>query len=160
MQEPDQKVLFLDVDGVLHSSTTGELVYTAEGRPRIEGPGVCEHEPLLAGLMAGHAVTTAIHSSWVRFGLPFLREYLPNVSAHSPLHLTKAHIESRAERVRDIVRRWKLAPHQYRILDDSVHEFDRFPELLPQLIACPPHEGLRSPEVQRELLLFLRGTLK
>ena len=160
MQELAQNVLFLDIDGVLHSSTTGELVYTAEGRPRIEGPGVCEHESLLARLIAGHRVTTAIHSSWVRFGLPFLREYLPNISALSPLHLTKPHLESRAERVRDIVHRWKLAPHQYRILDDSVHEFDRFPELIPQLIACPPQEGLGSPEVQRELLLFLSSTLK
>lgn len=150
----DKKVLFLDIDGVLHSSTTGELVYTDKG-PRIEGAGVCEHEPLLARMIAPYPVQPVIHSSWVRFGLPLLTEYLPNVSACCPLHLTKAHIESRTGRIRDIVRRWRLVPSRYRILDDSVAEFSDYPDLLPQLIACPPHEGLGDTRVQAELARFV-----
>lgn len=154
----DKKVLFLDIDGVLHGSTVGELIYTATG-PRIEGFGVCEHERLLARLLEGHQVAVVVHSTWVRFGQAFLDSYLPNIARICPIYLTKAHIESRAKRVEDVVRRWKLTPAQYRILDDSVLEFGAHPQVRAQLIACPRQQGLGDPAVQQELTAFLRTPL-
>jgi hypothetical protein len=156
--KPRRKVLFLDIDGVLHGSTVGELIYTEAG-PRIEGFGVCEHERLLAQLLEGHDVAVVVHSTWVRFGQAFLEQYLPNVASLGRLHLTRKHIESRALRIEDIVRRWKLTPGDYRILDDSVLEFGRYPGLRAQLIACPREQGLGSPAVQRELTAFLQAPL-
>ena len=156
MTPPRRKVVFLDIDGVLHGSSVGELVHTDTG-PRIEGFGVCEHERLLARLLEGTQALVVVHSTWVRFGAPFLKAYLPNVAALGPLHLTKSHIESRAQRIEDVVRRWKLGPEEYRILDDSVLEFGRYPKLKPQLIACPREEGLGNADVQRQLTAFLRN---
>jgi hypothetical protein len=150
------KVLFLDIDGVLHASHVGELVYTPSG-PRVEGLGVCEHEPMLARLLEGFEVEVVVHSTWVRFGESFLTGYLPNLAARGRLHLCKRHIESRAGRVEDVVRRWRLKPDDFAILDDSVVEFGAYPMLRERLIACSRSAGISDGVAQKALLEFLRA---
>jgi HAD domain in Swiss Army Knife RNA repair proteins len=58
------RTLFLDIDGVLHPATVGELEYDEFG-PKVTGGRVCALEADLAHLVAGRDVEIVIHSTWI-----------------------------------------------------------------------------------------------
>jgi len=151
------KTIFLDIDGVLHPSTVGELEYGPQG-PKVTGPGVCALEERLARIVSGRAVEIAIHSTWIyMFDARTLRaEYLPKLGHVARIQLTNKRIESRALRILDYVRRRHLSLDQYLILDDAPKEFASAVELLPRLVACDPARGLDDPIVIRHVEEFLR----
>ncbi|WP_256728277.1 HAD domain-containing protein, partial [Burkholderia pseudomallei] len=74
--------IFLDIDGVLHPNTVGELEYGPNG-PVVTGLGVCALQTKLAERVRGKAVDIAIHSTWIyMFDLKRLHdEYLRELSA-------------------------------------------------------------------------------
>jgi hypothetical protein len=151
------KTIFLDIDGVLHPSTVGELEYGPEG-PMVTGPGVCALQDRLAELIAGKTVEIAIHSTWIyMFDAKILRAmYLPRLGAVAHITLTNRHIESRALRILDYLRRRRIPPAGYLILDDAPREFSSTPELLPRLVECDPERGIDDPRVVSRIEEFLR----
>jgi hypothetical protein len=157
LNEMKMKTIFLDIDGVLHPSTVGELEYGPQG-PKITGIGVCAFEAILARIVSGKEVDIVIHSTWVyMFDAGTLRtEYLPQLSQVARIHLTNRHIESRALRILDYVRRRRLSQNEYLILDDAPKEFALADTLLPRLVACDPARGLNDPMVTKQIEEFLR----
>ncbi|MFM0100706.1 HAD domain-containing protein [Paraburkholderia nemoris] len=151
------KTIFLDIDGVLHPSTVGELEYGPRG-PKVTGPGVCALEAKLARIVSGKSVDIAIHSTWIyMFDERTLQtEYLPLLAQVARIHLTNRRIESRALRIIDYVRRRRLSPDEYIILDDAPKEFASTVALLPRLVACDPAQGLDDLRVIKQIEEFLR----
>lgn len=150
------KTIFLDIDGVLHPSTVGELEYGPHG-PKVVGAGVCALEAKLAEVVTGKTIDIVIHSTWIyMFDARKLQdEYLPRLGAVAHIQLTNRRIESRSLRVLDYIRRRRLSPSDYLILDDAPKEFSSAPALLPRLIACHPARGLDDPLVIRKIEDFL-----
>jgi HAD domain in Swiss Army Knife RNA repair proteins len=153
------KTLFLDIDGVLHPATVGELEYDEQG-PRVVGVGVCALEADLARLVAGKDVEIVIHSTWIyMFDLRKLQaDYLPTLSAVTQIRATKRHIQSRSARVTDYIRRRRLVPVDFLILDDAPAEFAAVPALVARLVPCDPARGINDPRVLAELAAFLGGS--
>ncbi|MGF6546751.1 HAD domain-containing protein [Paraburkholderia youngii] len=151
------KTIFIDIDGVLHPSTVGELEYGPEG-PMVTGSGVCALQNKLAEMVAGNAVEIAIHSTWIyMFDARILRgTYLPRLDAVAHITLTNRRIESRALRILDYVRRRRISPDDFLILDDAPKEFSSTPDLLPRLVACDPARGIDDPFVVSRIEEFLR----
>jgi hypothetical protein len=151
------KTIFLDIDGVLHPSTVGELEYGPQG-PMVTGPGVCVLQDKLAEMVAGKAVELAVHSTWIyMFDAGILRsKYLPRLDAVAHITLTNRRIDSRALRILDYVRRRHISANDYLILDDAPREFSATPALLPQLVVCDPARGLDDERVVSRIEEFLR----
>lgn len=150
------KTLFLDIDGVLHANSIGELEYDATG-PKVTGPRVCELEGLLADLVAGIPVEIVVHSTWVyMFGAKTLAtDYLPKLSKVARIAVTKRQIPSRADRVLDHIRRRRLALSDVLILDDAAAEFVAAPMLGSRLVICDPSRGIDDPKVIERIREFL-----
>ncbi|WP_144138139.1 HAD domain-containing protein [Paraburkholderia sp. BCC1884] len=151
------KTIFLDIDGVLHPSTVGELEYGPDG-PMVTGPGVCALEAKLAALVADKPVEIAIHSTWIyMFNAEILcGKYLPELAAAVRITLTNRRIESRALRILDHIRRRRLSPNDYLILDDAPKEFSSTPSLQSRLVVCDPALGLDDLRVVSRIEEFLR----
>ncbi len=151
------KTIFLDIDGVLHPYTVGELEYGPQG-PMVTGSGVCALQDRLAELIAGKSVELAIHSTWIyMFDAETLRQnYLSQLHAVAHITLTNRRIESRAHRILDYVRRRRIPADDYLILDDAPKEFSSTPNLLPRLIVCDPTRGIDDPSVVSRIEEFLQ----
>jgi hypothetical protein len=151
------KTIFLDIDGVLHPSTVGELEYGPQG-PMITGAGVCALQDDLAEIVVGKAVEIAVHSTWIYMfdAATLRRKYLPRLDAVTRITVTNRRIESRALRILDYVRRRHISPSDYLILDDAPREFFATPALLPRLVICDPARGLNDERVVSQIEEFLR----
>jgi hypothetical protein len=151
------KTIFLDIDGVLHPSTVGELEYGPQG-PMVTGPGVCALQDKLAQMVAGKTVEIAVHSTWIyMFDAAILRrKYLSRLDAVAHITVTNRRIESRALRILDYVRRRQISPNDYLILDDAPREFSATPALLPRLVICNPARGIDDKCVVSQIEEFLR----
>jgi hypothetical protein len=150
------KTIFLDIDGVLHPSTVGELEYGPQG-PVITGPGVCALQDKLAEMVKGKAVELAVHSTWIyMFDVKILRsQYLARLDEVAHITLTNPRIDSRALRILDYVRRRRISTNDYLILDDAPKEFAASPTLLPRLVICDPARGLDDERVASRIEEFL-----
>jgi hypothetical protein len=150
------KTIFLDIDGVLHPTTVGELEYDEAGA-KVTGAGVCALEAELARIVAGKGVDIVIHSTWIyMFDVQQLQaDYLPTLGAVARIRATNRHIESRSARVADYVRRMRIAPDDYLILDDAPNEFAAAPALAARLVVCDPTRGIDDPNVLAKLAAFI-----
>ncbi|MGX7004906.1 HAD domain-containing protein [Caballeronia sp. KNU42] len=150
------KTLFLVIDGVLHPTTVGELEYDEAGS-KVTGAGVCALEAELTRLVAGKDVDIVVHSTWIyMFDAAKLQaDYLPTLGAVARIRATKRQIESRSARVMDYVRRMRLTPDDYLILDDAPKEFAAVPALAARLVVCDPTRGIDDPDVLAKLKTFL-----
>ncbi|MDR8070263.1 HAD domain-containing protein [Burkholderia cenocepacia] len=148
--------IFLDIDGVLHPNSVGELEYGPSG-PMVIGQGVCSLQTKLAERVRGKAVDIVIHSTWIyMFDLKRLQdEYLRELSAAAKIHLTNRRIESRALRVADYIRRRRLMLADILILDDAPKEFASAPQLQSRLVICDPARGIDDPTVLQRIDEFI-----
>lgn len=148
--------IFLDIDGVLHPNSVGELEYGPNG-PVVTGLGVCALQTKLAERVRGKAVDIAIHSTWIyMFDLKRLQdEYLHELSAAAKIYLTNRRIESRSLRVADYMRRRRLTLADILILDDAPREFASAPELQSRLVVCDPARGIDDPAVLQRIDEFV-----
>ncbi|RQZ15559.1 hypothetical protein DIE15_15300 [Burkholderia sp. Bp9031] len=148
--------IFLDIDGVLHPNSVGELEYGPNG-PGVVGQGVCSLQTKLAERVSGKAVDIAIHSTWIyMFDLKRLQdEYLRELSAATKIYLTNRRIESRSLRITDYMRRHRLTLADVLILDDAPKEFASAPELLSRLVVCDPARGIDDPAILRQIDEFV-----
>ncbi|MFM0558110.1 HAD domain-containing protein [Paraburkholderia sediminicola] len=108
-------------------------------------------------MVAGKTVEIAVHSTWIyMFDAGVLRrEYLPRLDAVARVTLTNRRIDSRAHRILDYVRRRRLSPNDYLILDDAQKEFSSAPGLQPRLVVCDPARGLDDLQVVSRIEEFL-----
>jgi hypothetical protein len=153
------RVLFLDIDGVLHGERlepTGRVSSTGKPIVRYVPPDrTFEWLHHLVDCLEGSDVRIVVHSTWrKRRSLEELRALL------GPLG-------SRLLGVTDGDARWRpiqawLASHpevlNYRILDDAPAEFPSY--ALPMLIACDPTSGVSDPLVQGVLIAWASPSSK
>ena len=137
------KVLFLDIDGVLHA---------------VDGPGPNMRQfvwlPVLKDLIGGHDdLRIVIHASARRTSpADFLCAQL-GLGKGLCLGVTNPRLE-RWTSIRDWIENYPLI-ESFRVLDDQAHEF---PEPLPaQLILCDGRRGLSEPAVQAALKEWIHG---
>ncbi|MBN3826021.1 hypothetical protein G3O00_20650 [Burkholderia sp. Ac-20384] len=148
--------IVLDIDGVLHPNSVGELEYGPNG-PVIVGQGVCSLQTKLAERVRGKAVDLAIHSTWIyMFDLKHLQdEYLRELSEAAKIYLTNRRIESRSLRIADYIRRRRLMLGDILILDDAPKEFASAPDLQSRLVVCDPAHGIDDPAVLQRIDEFV-----
>ncbi|HDR9355853.1 TPA: hypothetical protein QDB44_001703 [Burkholderia vietnamiensis] len=148
--------IFLDIDGVLHPNSVGELEYGPNG-PVVVGQGVCSLQTKLAERVSGKGIDIAIHSTWIyMFDLKRLQdEYLRELSAATKIYLTNRRIDSRSLRIMDYMRRRRLTLADVLILDDAPKEFASTPELQSRLVVCDPARGIDDPAVLQRIDEFV-----
>ena len=140
------KVIYLDIDGVLHPTS-----------PMMDGLFGRAH--LLEELFTNPSdrIRIVISSSW-RFthSLAALQAKLPSALAQRVIDTTGPALIGKHARYQEIVAHAtsKLDPGtEWRALDDSYWEF---PNHCKELIRCNPNTGMSSKEVD-QLLLWLNG---
>ena len=103
--------------------------------------------PILVDLLADHVdVGLVVHSTWrYTFQDAEIRDFLGTLGTQ---FLSTTPCGPRQE---SILWWLQMHPHilDYQVIDDDAHEFDD--ELAGKLILCPPTEGLRDADVQRQL---------
>ena len=154
------RALFLDYDGVLHP-TGGALRDLLDPQKRaayIERLKRKELErfcwlPALGELIAHHAdVALFVHSSW-RLDRPagMVLVHLRAISEGRVVDVTSG--ENRYRSILDAVADRGI--ETYRILDDMPSQF---PAGCPELVVCPPHEGVTNTAVRSGLQRWLEAS--
>lgn len=156
----DQRILYLDFDGVLHAD---EVFQDAKGRVYLRGPGqLLEHVPVLIDILAPYPSLRIVLStswvrakgySWVRRRLPAgLRERVIGSTWHSRFGRDSMELEwwqeaSRYHQIlRDVLRR---DPARWIALDDDL---EGWPETeRARVVPCDPLQGLASIDTQANL---------
>lgn len=155
--KPDDRVLFLDFDGVLHP----DAVYRTRYGLELRAPGaLMMHAPVLVQLLEDFpSVRIALSTSWVRLlGYRRARAALPptlqarTISAtwHSRMPKTPMEgydLHTRHEQIRAAVTRAGLT--RWVALDDDP-DFS-WPAQDARLVRCEPALGLGNPGTQAEL---------
>ncbi len=124
------KFLFLDFDGVLHSSLCDSKKYLS-------------HAPLLAALMTEYSCRIIISSSWrFQYSLEEIKKMLPKAISNQVVDMTGNAYEGTYQRYNEI--KFYLQTHgkslvDWKALDDSKNEF---PPNCENLIACNHITGL------------------
>ncbi|CAE6767815.1 hypothetical protein R70006_03802 [Paraburkholderia domus] len=161
MEQPLRRVLFVDIDGVLHRGDSyavgGRIVSSAPGRIEL-----FEYVPTLDGLLRCYPdVEVVLSSDWTfRFGVDFALNMLPDSilrqrttgatyqGCDSELQWPRL---SRGAQVRDYVRRHSL--NRWLAVDDRKDGFERDRD---RLIHCQTEVGLGDPAVFAVLRSRLR----
>jgi hypothetical protein len=151
-----RRVLFLDVDGVLHrAQEPGEVSIATAGLEELRAarPDLFGWVPHLARTLAGHPCDIVVHSSWRRYAPDaVLRDCLGGLGERfvgsSPRELTR---ELSVLRTAEI---FGLGPTDYLVLDDHAPAFG---SLKDRLVVCDPARGVSDPTVAAEVLAWLRG---
>jgi hypothetical protein len=150
--------LFVDFDGVLHSSDAAFALFDIAGSSyaTLRAAGLFEHTELLAdALLPWPDVKVVVHSSWRRAqGLARLRELMGPIG-HRVVGKTSAGLDREAS-VQTYMRRRRMSLGQVIILDDQAVLFDA---LRSRVIACDPVRGISEPEALEALNAALRGAL-
>ena len=146
------KILFTDVDGVLHPLTAGEqLDPYAPVSESIGNPALFCYVQMLADILAPHDdVGIVVHSTWRLFTFgQDLRTLL------GPLARYFTGTTPKGARYESIC--WMAEQNQvkdYRIIDDAPGEF---PDGLHELIVCNPERGIDDPAVLVQLQEWLHA---
>lgn len=156
----DQRVLYLDFDGVLHPD---EAFQDTKGRVYLRGPGqLLEHASVLADILSPYPkLRIVLSTSWVRVKgyswvckrLPAdLRERVIGATWHSRFGHDSMELEwwREASRYRQILRDvQRRAPAYWIALDDDL---EGWPETeKSRLVPCSPLLGLASRVTQAKL---------
>jgi hypothetical protein len=148
--------LFVDFDGVLHSSDAAFAVLdiVSPSYVALREARLFEYTEILAdALLPWPDVKVVVHSSWASGqSLTRLRKILgqvgPRLVAKTPAGL------GREVSVQTYLRRRRMSTSQVVILDDQVALFQA---LRPRVIACDPERGISEPGALKALPAALRG---
>lgn len=146
------KILFTDVDGVLHPLTAGEqLDPYAPVSKCIGNPALFCYARMMADILVPHVdVGIVMHSTW--------RLFTPEEDLRAFLGLLAryfAGMTPRGARYDSIC--WMVQQNRmqdYRIIDDALGEF---PDGLHELIVCDPERGIDDPAVLVQLQEWLHA---
>lgn len=149
------KVLFIDIDGVLHRChEPGEptiantpLVDLLELRPDLFG-----WVPVLERLLAGTRCALFVHSSWRKYVHEDDLKTLLGPLRRRFRGCTPLSVVGREESILSMVASLKLSWDDYRVLDDTASSFK---QIQTQLILCPGELGVSDIGVQEKLLSWL-----
>jgi hypothetical protein len=147
------KVLFIDIDGVLHDARNVSGLSASGGHVDLayfaQRNGLFCHAALLAdALQHAPEVMVIVHSNWREcVGNAALRELLGPLAQ---FYVGITGDGARHERILRVVER--LGGANYRILDDDV---DAFPDDCVELISCDPTLGASDPEVLSRVVDWL-----
>lgn len=144
------KVLFIDIDGVLHRGfEPGELTVAGAtlDELRQERADLFGWAGLLAAALGHHECEVIVHSSWRAYVSDnILRDCLGPLRRRlrgcTPRTLT------REASIREVVRSRRLGAESYRVLDDDSSEFE---DIRNQLIVCNPVSGVNDSLVLTQL---------
>lgn len=143
----NHRVLFLDVDGVLHPAPEPGRRGLSDLRAQVGPLGWLEH---LAAALAPHPdVQVVVHSSWREtFRLDELADMLAELGARS------VDVAPPGPRW-NAIQAWLAAhrPASHCILDDEAGEFPAPPPN--ELLLCNPRQGVSAPELLERLGLWL-----
>ncbi len=128
------KVLFLDIDGVLHG-----VMQNCEGRWIIGEP--LNKANRLAEVLQGHTVSVIISSTWRFDGLDSLIEMLPSLAPWISGVTTLDKNDNRFLEIIDYVEKNSIS--DWRALDDDYLPFGGHSKL----IACDPSTGLQEDQL-------------
>jgi hypothetical protein len=145
------KVLFCDLDGVLHP--TGAVSFLADRTISAIG-AFCWLNVLRDTLKDFPDVALVLHSTW-RLEWETdqeLKAQLPPWLAERVLETTPRSIVSRFASIQAYCAQKSI--EQYVIIDD---EPDAFPPGLPELITCHPKAGLSDPDIEAALWTALKS---
>jgi hypothetical protein len=143
------KVIFLDIDGVLHPGDLAEMTDHDGRYLLVEKTGLFCWAPILERLLGGRDLRIVIHSTWrLTFEHEEILARFPAGLRGRILGMTEGH--GRYQSILNYITHNSLT--DYVVLDDDV---DAFPANWPPLIACPYDSGLSDQRVQAELLNFL-----
>lgn len=147
------RYLFLDIDGVLHSSDAYVRVDDVSAPLKeLQGLGLFVHLDILASLLVPHQdVSLVVHSSWRQTHDDDQLRLLFGPLAHLIVGATARELDRRLSILESIVR-LRLEPARYRVVDDQPELFDGLEELV---IACDSRLGLADLTAQRQLQNWL-----
>jgi hypothetical protein len=147
------RYLFLDIDGVLHSSDAYTGVNNVKAPlHELRGLGLFAHLDLLTSLLAPHQdVSLVVHSSWRQTHDDEQLRMLFGPLAHLVVGATARELDRRLSILESIVR-LRIEPAQYRVLDDQPELLDGFES---SVIACDSRLGLADLTAQRQLQNWL-----
>lgn len=152
------RVLFLDFDGVLHppKAIAGARPPLTPAQIRAGWPQTFEHLPLLAQLLQAHTdVCVVVSSSWRLF---LSEEELGELlSPIAPWYAGALH--PRLTQRDEAIKAW-LAENSikdFAVLDDVPRFFTGYPSQWPELIVCNAALGIADIQVQQRLQAWLNG---
>lgn len=152
------RVLFLDFDGVLHppKAIAGARPPLTPAQIRAGWPQTFEHLPLLAQLLQAHTdVCVVVSSSWRLF---LSEEELGKLlSPIAPWYAGALH--PRLTQRDEAIKAW-LAENSikdFAVLDDVPRFFTGYPSQWPELIVCNAALGIADIQVQQRLQACLNG---
>lgn len=147
------RYLFLDIDGVLHSSDAYIGVDDVKAPlQELQSIGLFAHLDLLASLLVPHQdVSLVVHSSWRQTHDDEQLRLLFGPLAHLVVGATVRELDRRLSILESIVR-LRLEPAQCRVLDDQPELLEGLEDLV---IACDSRLGLTDLTAQRQLQNWL-----
>lgn len=155
LTSPLPKVLFIDIDGVLHDpakvSGLSASNWPADLACFAQQQGLFCFAPHLASVLQEHPeVMVIVHSNW--------REHVSNALLRQLLGPLAPFYEgvtgdgARHQRILNFVER--MGGADYRIVDDDV---TAFPDDCPELIACDPSRGVSDLDVLAQVAAWCRA---
>ena len=152
------KVLFIDIDGVLHRAFgPGDLTIAGASLDELreERSDLFGWAGLLAEVLGRYECEVIVHSSW--------RAYVSDKTLRTCLGPLRRRFRgctprtlTREASVLEVVRSRRLSAHSYRVLDDDDAEFEH---LRHQLIVCTPERGVDDARVVTQLRGWLAAGL-
>lgn len=133
-----KKVLFLDIDGVLHPNGTVSVLPDGS----VSGPGAFRWISIFESHMQAHPdVSVVVHSSWRLLWETDqeLKNQFPEILAERIIGATPRLVMGRYASIQAYCAGQKIQRHV--ILDDEPHAF---PEGLPELVVCDATLGISS----------------
>ena len=142
------RVLFLDIDGVLHSNDFSDTVTQRDAPDTF-----CWLDHLVEAMKPYPELKLVVHSSW-RHNFEtdrMLRGTVPTALAELIACCTDRDICSRFASIQAFIEKHQV--QRWVILDDDVKAF---PPNLPELIRCKPTKGLGDDRTRQDLIDRLR----
>ena len=139
----NRKYLFLDFDGVLHSTKDNSQLF--------------ERLKLLLPLIDKYAFNIVISSSWrFQFKLQDIRNFFPVVLHDKIIGMTGQALmgqHARYHEIKNYLKEHDKSLEDWRALDDTSFEF---PENCENLILCSPNTGIQAKQIN-ELEAWLKN---
>lgn len=144
-------VLFVDFDGVFHSTDSRDFEYRGNDLVVSDNPDLFQWVPLLWPIIEPHPVQLVVHSSWRHLYPP------EDLIARFPLTMQQriAGVTEGRERHQSILNYVCMNEvKRFAVLDDSAANF---PEGWPHLIACDSKRGINDVAVLEKIRQFVAG---
>lgn len=145
----EDKILFLDIDGVLHPDDVASFT---QDRTAPTGVNLFRWAPILVELLNKYPEVKIVVSSTWRCLFPYtiLMDLLPLGIKERVIDVTEPKLYDRWDAIKEYIVRHKL--NKYIIIDD---DYKAFPYRCPELVRCYPNVGLSKKQTLDNLTQHL-----